>query len=136
MLSRCGRGPPPGSGWTTSGRSTCAASGVVRDVPETVHVATKVPPKNLTWPAPAGVAVEEVFPGDHVRTCAERSLRNLGLETIELLQLHVWQDDWLGQGDWLETVQAAFDCTPVVYTDPSFWRENVAGDFSAAQTRS
>jgi lysozyme len=32
---------------------------------------------------------------------------------------------------WLETVQAAFGCTPTVYTDPSFWRENVAGDFSA-----
>jgi aryl-alcohol dehydrogenase-like predicted oxidoreductase len=88
------------------GHSERIVGQVVRDVPETVYVATKVPPKNLTWPAPAGVDVAEVFPGEHVRACAERSLRNLGLETIDLLQLHVWQDDWLGQGDWLETVQA------------------------------
>ncbi|HYZ27382.1 MAG TPA: GH25 family lysozyme [Geminicoccaceae bacterium] len=32
---------------------------------------------------------------------------------------------------WLETVQAALGCKPVVYTDPSFWRSSVAADFSA-----
>jgi len=32
---------------------------------------------------------------------------------------------------WLEIVRTALGCTPIVYTDPSFWRENVAGDFSA-----
>ena len=32
---------------------------------------------------------------------------------------------------WLDSVQAAFRCTPIIYTDPSFWRENVAADFSA-----
>ena len=35
-----------------------------------------------------------------------RSLRNLGLETLDLQQFHVWHDDWLEQGDWLETVEA------------------------------
>src|SRR5215210_588739 len=60
-----------------NGHSERVVGQVVRDVPETVYVATKVPPKNLTWPAPAGVAIGEVFPGEHVRACAERSLRNL-----------------------------------------------------------
>jgi lysozyme len=32
---------------------------------------------------------------------------------------------------WLETVGAALECTPIVYTDPSFWQDNVAADFSA-----
>jgi lysozyme len=32
---------------------------------------------------------------------------------------------------WLEVVQPALGCTPIVYTDPSFWRRNVAADFSA-----
>jgi lysozyme len=31
---------------------------------------------------------------------------------------------------WLEAVEAALGCRPVVYTDPSFWRDNVAADFS------
>jgi lysozyme len=37
----------------------------------------------------------------------------------------------VGIKTWLETVRLALSCSPIVYTDPSFWRENVAGDFSA-----
>jgi aryl-alcohol dehydrogenase-like predicted oxidoreductase len=91
------------------GHSERLVGQVVRERPETVYVATKVPPKNRTWPARDGSRVEEVFPGSHVRESAETSLRNLGLETIDLLQLHVWQDDWADQGDWLETVEALRD---------------------------
>jgi aryl-alcohol dehydrogenase-like predicted oxidoreductase len=87
------------------GRSERLVGRVVRERPETVFVATKVPPKNGIWPAPAGVQVGEVFPGDHVRECAERSLANLGLERIDLLQLHVWNDDWADRGDWRQAVE-------------------------------
>ena len=31
---------------------------------------------------------------------------NLGFETIDVQQFHVWSDDWLEQGDWLEAVEA------------------------------
>ena len=86
------------------GRSERLVGQVVRGRPERIYVATKVPPKNLAWPAPAGVPVEEVFPAEHVRACAERSLSNLGLERIDLLQLHVWNDEWIDQGDWREAV--------------------------------
>ena len=88
------------------GHSERLVGQVVRGRPETIHVATKVPPKNLVWPAAEGSAVEEVFPGEYVRRCAEKSLKNLGMETVDLLQLHVWQDDWADKGDWLETVEA------------------------------
>jgi aryl-alcohol dehydrogenase-like predicted oxidoreductase len=87
-----------------AGRSERLVGQVVRKRPERIHVATKVPPKNLIWPAPAGVPVNEVYPGDHVRACAERSLSNLGLERIDLLQLHVWSDEWTDEGDWREAV--------------------------------
>ena len=50
--------------------------------------------------------VDAAFPGEHIRACTERSLRNLGLEAIDVQQFHVWHDDWLEQGDWLETVEA------------------------------
>jgi len=86
------------------GRSERLVGHVVRERPETIRVATKVPPKNLIWPAPDGVPVEDVFPADHVRACAERSLSNLGLERIDLLQLHVWSDEWADRGDWREAV--------------------------------
>jgi aryl-alcohol dehydrogenase-like predicted oxidoreductase len=87
------------------GHSERIVGRVVRESGEQVHVATKVPPKNLVWPAPEGIDVEEVFPGDYVKESARTSLRNLGLQTIDLLQLHVWQDDWIGQGNWLDAVR-------------------------------
>jgi aryl-alcohol dehydrogenase-like predicted oxidoreductase len=86
------------------GRSERLVGRVVRERSETVHVATKVPPKNGIWPAPDGVPLDEVFPPDYVRECAERSLGNLGLETIDLLQLHVWNDEWAGDGDLVEAI--------------------------------
>jgi aryl-alcohol dehydrogenase-like predicted oxidoreductase len=70
-----------------------------------LYVATKVPPKNRIWPAPDGVDPAEAFPGDHIRASLETSLRVSGLEAFDLLQFHVWSDEWMGRGDWLETVE-------------------------------
>jgi aryl-alcohol dehydrogenase-like predicted oxidoreductase len=35
----------------------------------------------------------------------EASLKNLGLEAIDVQQFHVWSDEWVNQGDWLEAIQ-------------------------------
>jgi aryl-alcohol dehydrogenase-like predicted oxidoreductase len=86
------------------GRSERVVGEVVRARPETIYVATKVPPKDMVWPAQPGAPVADAFPGAYIRECAERSLGNLGLERIDLLQLHVWNDEWTDQGDWRETV--------------------------------
>jgi aryl-alcohol dehydrogenase-like predicted oxidoreductase len=86
------------------GRSERLVGQVVRERPETVHVATKVPPRNRIWPAPDGVPLEDAFPPGYVRECAEQSLGNLGMETVDLLQLHVWNDEWTGRGQLLEEV--------------------------------
>jgi aryl-alcohol dehydrogenase-like predicted oxidoreductase len=87
------------------GESERIVGQVVRDHPE-VLVATKVPPKNRVWPAPAGLHPDETFPGDHIREQLEVSLRESGLEAFDLVQLHVWSDEWVGKGDWLETIAA------------------------------
>lgn len=87
------------------GHSEKLVGEVVRSRSETVYVASKIPPKNMQWPAQAGVRAEEAFPADHVIACTERSLRHLGLETIDVQQFHVWSDEWVDQGDWLEGVQ-------------------------------
>jgi aryl-alcohol dehydrogenase-like predicted oxidoreductase len=88
------------------GRSERLVGQVVRERSETVHVATKVPPKDLIWPAEEGVPLEEVFPPGYVRECAEQSLRNLGMETVDLLQLHVWNDEWTDRDALLAEVEA------------------------------
>jgi aryl-alcohol dehydrogenase-like predicted oxidoreductase len=86
------------------GRSERLAGQVVRERSETVRVATKVPPANGVWPAPPGVPADEVFPAEHLRECVERSLANLGLDRIDLLQLHVWDDGWLEEGGWRSAI--------------------------------
>jgi len=85
------------------GHSERLVGRVARERDERVYVATKVPPKVL--PADRGSRAEEVFPGDHVRRSTEESLSHLGLEALDVQQLHTWQDHWIGQGDWLETVE-------------------------------
>ncbi len=88
-----------------NGHSEELVGEVVRESGETVHVATKVPPRNREWPARSGAGASEAFPGDWVVSCTERSLRNLGLETIDVQQFHVWSDEWVGEGDWLDAVE-------------------------------
>jgi aryl-alcohol dehydrogenase-like predicted oxidoreductase len=70
-----------------------------------IYVATKVPPQNGQWPARPGVPAQDAFPKEHIIKCTETSLRNLDTDTIDILQFHVWNDSWIGQGDWLEAVQ-------------------------------
>jgi aryl-alcohol dehydrogenase-like predicted oxidoreductase len=78
---------------------------VVRERREDVLVATKIPPANRIWPAPDGLDPDDTFPAAHVRACTERSLRNLGLEAIDLQQFHVWSDEWMGRGTWQEAIE-------------------------------
>jgi aryl-alcohol dehydrogenase-like predicted oxidoreductase len=88
------------------GRSERLVGQVVRERDETVHVATKVPPKNRIWPAEEGGALDDAFPPGYIRECAERSLRNLEKDTVEVLQLHVWNDDWTDSEElWSEVAE-------------------------------
>jgi aryl-alcohol dehydrogenase-like predicted oxidoreductase len=82
------------------GHSETLVGKVVRVRAETVYVATKVPPKNGLWPAPPGKPASSAFPARHVVDCAEKSLWNLNVDRIDLLQLHTWQDRFLDEGDW------------------------------------
>ena len=88
------------------GHSETLVGQTVRARSETVYVATKIPPRNMRWPASGDDRAEATFPGEHIRRCTETSLRNLGLDAIDVQQFHVWHDNWLDQGDWLETIEA------------------------------
>jgi aryl-alcohol dehydrogenase-like predicted oxidoreductase len=69
-----------------------------------VRVATKIPPKDLRWPALPEYALDEVFPADHIRRSTETSLTNLGLDAVDLQQFHVWTDTWAGDERWMRAV--------------------------------
>ncbi|WP_223066927.1 aldo/keto reductase [Paenibacillus caui] len=87
------------------GHSEKLVGQVVRERTKDIVVASKIPPKNRQWPARAGVLADEAFTAEYVISSTEQSLRNLGLETIDVQQFHVWSDEWIGQGDWLDGVQ-------------------------------
>jgi aryl-alcohol dehydrogenase-like predicted oxidoreductase len=65
-----------------------------------LYTATKIPPKNSKWPSRRGYALEDCFPPDHIRQYVELSLKNLGLNSVDLIQFHVWEDDWADDEQW------------------------------------
>lgn len=65
-----------------------------------LYVATKVPPKNERWIQLDDFRLDDVFPPDHIRAYTERSLENLGVDAIDLQQLHAWSDRWAGDDRW------------------------------------
>jgi len=69
-------------------------------------VATKIPPKNLKWPARDTTPLADAFPPDHIRASTERSLRNLGLNRVDLQQFHVWTDAWAEDDSWVRAASA------------------------------
>lgn len=70
---------------------------------ERPFIATKCPPQNLAWPAKGGA--NETFPAAHLLAMTEKSLEKLRSDHVDLQQLHVWRNEWLHEGDWLEAVQ-------------------------------
>lgn len=69
-----------------------------------VFTTTKVPPKSRQWPSRRGVPLSDVFPRSYVRQYVDISRSNLGVDTIDLLQLHVWEDDWITRSELSQTV--------------------------------
>lgn len=87
------------------GHSETLLGELVRKHPEKVLiVATKLPPKNFLWPSRRGFTLDDCFPPDHIREYAEKSLANLGLPVIDLLQFHVWEDAWTTDDRWQRTM--------------------------------
>ena len=71
-----------------------------------LYCASKIPPRNMKWPAGADASLDETFPPEHIREFAEKSLANIGVSTLDLLQFHVWNDAWTGDVRWQRAIEA------------------------------
>ncbi|GAA1609408.1 aldo/keto reductase [Actinoplanes couchii] len=69
-----------------------------------LRLATKIPPLNREWPPRPQDTLEDVFPTEHIVEYTKRSLDNLGVDRIDLLKLHVWEDRWAGEPGWQRAV--------------------------------
>lgn len=65
-----------------------------------LYVATKVPPKDRHWPGRAESKPSDVFPYEWIVEMTRKSQANLGVERIDLQQLHVWSDAWVKDDGW------------------------------------
>lgn len=73
---------------------------------EAPFLATKIeaigPSSQWGWTKP----VEICFPPGHIRSCCERSLRELGVDQVDLMQLHIYWPTWGTSGYWMDELQA------------------------------
>ena len=86
------------------GHSENLVGKVIKEQKERIYVTSKVPPKNRKWPALPGTALHDTFPFDYIIKCTEMSLKNLGVDTIDVQQFHVWDDAWVIDTEWQDAV--------------------------------
>jgi aryl-alcohol dehydrogenase-like predicted oxidoreductase len=70
-----------------------------------LYNATKIPPKNRRWPSQRGFTLDDCYPPDYIEEYVQRSLENIGVETIDLIQFHTWEDSWLEDERWGEKMK-------------------------------
>jgi len=89
-----------------AGHSEKLLGRIVRAYPnKRLYVATKIPPKNLQWPSRREYTLEDCYPPHHIEEYVHRSLENLGLETIDLIQFHTWEDTWEEDHRWIKKME-------------------------------
>lgn len=83
------------------GKSEGLLGQLVRANPQKrLYTATKVPPKNSTWPSRREFSLDETFPPDYIEQRVHESLEHSGLSSFDLVQFHVWEDKWLEDDRW------------------------------------
>ena len=69
-----------------------------------LYTVTKIPPKNMAWPAEPWYNVEDTYPPEHIVKYTEISLKNLGIEQVDLILFHVWDDAWADDEGWQKAI--------------------------------
>jgi aryl-alcohol dehydrogenase-like predicted oxidoreductase len=62
---------------------------------KTLYTATKIPPKNRRWPSRREFTLDDCYPPPYIMEYVDKSLANLGVHTLDLIQFHTWEDAWL-----------------------------------------
>ena len=89
-----------------AGKSEAVLGNLVRAHPDKrLYTATKIPPKNMTWPSRREFTLDDCFPPDHIEEYVHTSLKNAGLESFDLMQFHVWEDKWVEDDRWMKKIQ-------------------------------
>jgi aryl-alcohol dehydrogenase-like predicted oxidoreductase len=86
-----------------NGHSERLLARVLRANPgQRLYAATKIPPKNQRWPSRRQFTLDDCYPPDHIEKCVQQSLENLGVNSIDLIQFHTWEDAWVDDDRWVK----------------------------------
>jgi aryl-alcohol dehydrogenase-like predicted oxidoreductase len=86
-----------------SGHSEQLLGALVRANPnKKLYCATKIPPKNRVWPSRREFTLEDCFPPDYIEEYIRKSLENLDMGCVDLIQFHTWEDSWLEDDRWVK----------------------------------
>ncbi|MBE9474468.1 MAG: aldo/keto reductase, partial [Chloroflexi bacterium] len=79
---------------------------IIHQNPEKMlYSATKIPPKNQKWPSRREFSLDDCYPPQHIEEYVQRSLKNIGVDTIDLIQFHTWEDSWLDDNRWAKKME-------------------------------
>ena len=70
-----------------------------------LYVASKIPPKNREWPSRREFSLDVSYPPEHVFAYLEKSLTNVGVDSLDLIQYHTWEDNWLDDDRTIRTIE-------------------------------
>lgn len=70
-----------------------------------LYTATKIPPKNMKWPSRSEFTLDDTFPPDYIEQRVSESLKHAGLDSFDLMQFHVWEDDWVADDRWARKME-------------------------------
>jgi aryl-alcohol dehydrogenase-like predicted oxidoreductase len=70
-----------------------------------LYAASKIPPANDKWPALPKYKYRDVFSADHVIKYADLIRKKLRVDSIDLLQFHVWDDSWTNDPEFHSTIE-------------------------------
>ena len=79
---------------------------LARNNAKRLYAASKIPPRNGKWPATPQYKYRDVFPAEHVFKHADLIRKKLRVDSIDLLQFHVWDDTWASEPEFRRTVEA------------------------------
>ncbi len=78
---------------------------IVRANPDKrLYTASKIPPKNSKWPSRREYTLDECYPPEHIHEFVHKSLENLGLPALDLIQFHTWEDGWVADDRWAKAL--------------------------------
>jgi aryl-alcohol dehydrogenase-like predicted oxidoreductase len=99
-----------------------------------LFAASKIPPMNGKWPARSQYKYRDVFPAEHVFKYAQLIREKLRVDSIDLLQFHVWDDSWTTEPEFRETVEKLKRDTVIRFFGLSLNRWEPANGIAAIRT--